>query len=87
MSDEFTWQEAFNYGLPTVLLIFGCIALWRAAIWARTKVVEPVVEAHVKTMNTFSAEMPKQTAELREMKACMQKLSGDLSNICHHEKE
>ena len=84
---DFTWQEAFNYGLPTVLLLMGSLALWRGAIWFRNEVVKPVVAAHVRMMNTFSEHMPKQTEAMAGLKQSVDKLNAGIINLCRYNQE
>lgn len=58
------WKEAFNYGLPTVILSVLVWALWRMILWAKTSVAEPVVAAHLKLVATLQESIPVQNAKL-----------------------
>lgn len=81
-AQEIGWQQAFNYGLPTVLLLLGCLGLWRVAQWARSEVVKPMVTAHVNTMNTFAEQMPRQTEAISGLKNSVDTLNTRIANLC-----
>ena len=81
---DFTWQQAFNYGLPTVLLLLVSLAFWRIALWAKAEVVKPIVTAHVRMMNTFSDQMPKQTEAIAGLKRSVDSLNGQIRDLCKH---
>jgi hypothetical protein len=53
------WRELFNYGLPTAMLSVMTYGLWKVAVWARVKVVEPVVTAHLRLIQTMQDTIPQ----------------------------
>ena len=63
------WKDAFNYGVPTALLAGFVLGLWRVLVWARDKVVEPVVKNHMELIDTLKTHMPRQTGAIEEQTA------------------
>lgn len=57
-------KEYFNYGVPTALLIFLCVGLWRIVIWARSAVVLPLVGSHLDLIKTLQEQGPIQNEKL-----------------------
>lgn len=84
LAQQLDWKEIFNYGLPTALLFIVGLAIWRVMVWAKAKVVEPVVDAHVRMMNTFSDQMPKQTSAIEKIEHGIDTLNQRLAKVCQH---
>lgn len=51
------FKDAFNYGLPTVLLFALIVGLWKMILWAKTAVVEPVVTSHLSLIKALQEEL------------------------------
>lgn len=61
------WKDAFNYGLPSLLLFILFIGLWRLAIWSRQHIVEPIVKNHLKLIDTLNEHVPRQTEKISKV--------------------
>jgi hypothetical protein len=61
------WAQVVNYGLPMTLLAVLVLGLWKVLAWARTAVVEPVVQAHMSLLATMKEHVALQTVKLEEV--------------------
>lgn len=75
------WQQIINYGLPMVLMSVGAVALWRIALWIKSKIVEPFVDRHLHLINTLTEELPKQREEMQKVKAALDEINHNLMEI------
>lgn len=80
------WKEAFNYGLPTVLLLFVLGGLWKIIVWGKTSVVEPLLKSHLELIETLKESLPITNQKLgeivettRESCVCQEKQMRDIA--------
>ncbi len=73
--------KAFDYGVPTGLLVMAAVgAVWLCR-WLRAEVVRPLVASHLGLVNALQAELPRQTDELREQTRVLNRIE---KNGCGH---
>lgn len=60
-------KEWFNYGVPTALLAMICFGIWKVSNWAKIKVVEPVVKAHLELVEALKDAIPEQNRKLDQV--------------------
>lgn len=61
------WKDAFNYGLPTVLLSVLVWAIYKMSLYIKSKIVEPIVDSHLLLMKTLQDELPKVVRKLEHV--------------------
>lgn len=73
------WPEVYHIintvGLPLTMLGFVLFVLWRAAVWAKKAVIEPLMEGHLKFLATMSDRISEQSERLREILEASRKQS------------
>jgi hypothetical protein len=74
--------HVFDYGIPTGVLLVLLAAIWRVAVWTKSKVVEPLVESHLGLIKVLTEHVPKQTVILDRIDAYFQQFGSDPEKLC-----
>ena len=61
------WQNLFNFGVPTAILLILLWGIWKIITWAKLVVVEPVVGSHLKLIDSLNEHLPKQTSSIEKL--------------------
>lgn len=71
-------RDLFNYGVPTGILFILMFSLWKITLWAREKIVVPVVEAHLNLIKAFQENIPKQTEAIIAIRKSNERVLSEL---------
>lgn len=92
-------KEAFNYGLPTVLLVLFVVGVWRAAKWVAKLIEEQIVPTFVdmrdsvrKMQEDFGeflkqdklSQVAHQTSEIPAMRDALTVVAAQVHDIHRH---
>ena len=82
---EMDWlQIGQSFGVPVLLLVFIGLGLWRAGMWMATTVIKPIMERHLRFLDTLERTIVGQENILDDLAKNQERLTEDIHAIVLH---